>query len=504
MNSLAHILDAALEKNPEKIAIEHREKTITYRELDRFSSAISAELTRNGAATGERIGIYAGKSIETAAAILGSLKAGATYVPVGVDSPASRNAFIFEDCNVKFIIAEEKYAAKLRQVWNEITVILELAPEVVLLKGPVTDKDEQTFDPQSELAYILYTSGSTGNPKGVMYSHKSALKFIEWCSQTFPVTNQDRFSSHAPFHFDLSIFDLYVSFLHGSTLILIDEETGKNPMELGKLIPEKKISVWYSTPSVLALLAQYGKLEKYDYSNLRLVLFAGEVFPIKHLRALVELWTQARFFNLYGPTETNVCTYFEIPKPVPPDRSQPFPIGKSCSHLQCQAFDENGIEVKAGEKAELCVSGDIMSGYWNLPEKTQNAFITDRNGRTQWYKTGDIVIKEPDGNFLYFGRKDRMVKRRGYRVELGEIEAMLYKHPEVREAAVVAVPDGDAGVQIRAFLHVVDREKVSLIKMKQYASEVLPSYMIPDQFTFLPELPKTSTDKIDYQKLLIL
>jgi len=254
---------------------------------------------------------------------------------------------------------------------------------------------------------------------------------------------------------------------------------------------------------VLSLLTQYGKLGKYDYSALRLALFAGEVFPLRHLRSLASFWTNARFFNLYGPTETNVCTYFEIPNPIPQERSQPFPIGKSCSHLTCQIFDENGLEVPAGKEGELCVTGDIMAGYWNQPEKTASSYFVDGTGK-RWYRTGDIVIQDPDGNFVYVGRKDRMVKRRGYRVELGEIEAMLYKHSAVVEAAVIAISDPEGGIQIKAFLQVSDPEQASVIKMKQYAAEALPTYMIPDRFIFLLALPKTTTDKIDYQKLLKL
>ena len=288
------------------------------------------------------------------------------------------------------------------------------------------------------MAYILYTSGSTGNPKGVMYSHKAALAFVNWCSETFEFNELDVFSSHAPFHFDLSIFDLYVSLKHGASVILIGEESGKQPMILAQLIVDRRISVWYSTPSILTLLVKYGKPEKFDYLNLRQVFFAGEVFPVKHLAALKSIWKHPKYFNLYGPTETNVCTYFEIPHVIPPDQTTAFPIGKSCSHFVCKAFDENCEQLKTGEEGELCVTGPIMSGYWNLPERTQQVFFTDKSGRT-WYKTGDIVREQSDGNYVYISRKDRMVKRRGYRVELGEIESALYKHLSVVEAAVVAL-----------------------------------------------------------------
>jgi len=198
----------------------------------------------------------------------------------------------------------------------------------------------------------------------------------------------------------------------------------------------------------LSLLAQYGKLQQHDYSALRTVLFAGEVFPIKHLRALKTLLPRPRYFNLYGPTETNVCTFYEIPVHIPQERTQPYPIGEVCSHLQGIVVDEQGQEVPAGQEGELCISGPgVMQGYWNLPERTGRAFLIDTSGR-RWYKTGDIVVQDAnaDGNYVYIGRRDRMVKKRGYRVELGEIEAGLYRHPSVKEAAVIALSDEDNGV----------------------------------------------------------
>src|SRR5262249_40089576 len=163
------------------------------------------------------------------------------------------------------------------------------------------------------------------------------------------------------------------------------------------------------------------------------VLFAGEVFPIKHLRTLKTLWPHPRYFNLYGPTETNVCTFYEVPGKIPEDRTVPFPIGRVCAHVRGKVVDERGHEVPYGVEGEFCMAGrSVMQGYWNLPEQNSKAFLLDDPG---WYKTGDIVIEADDGNYIYVGRRDRMVKRRGYRVELGEIEAGLYRHPAVKEAA---------------------------------------------------------------------
>jgi acyl-coenzyme A synthetase/AMP-(fatty) acid ligase len=334
-----------------------------------------------------------------------------------------------------------------------------------------------------------------------MLTHENAICFVEWCSDVFAPVPSDRFSSHAPFHFDLSILDIYLPIKHGATLVLVGEDLGKDPAALGELIAARKLTVWYSTPSILSMLAQYGRLERHDLSSLRLVLFAGEVFPVRHLRRLKELVRGPRYFNLYGPTETNVCTFHEIPAEIPADRTTPYPIGAVCAHYLARVEDESGREVPAGEAGELLISGPgITRGYWNLPERNAAVFRTTGDGRV-WYRTGDIVIDPGDGCFTFVGRRDRMVKRRGFRVELGEIEAALYRHPDIKEAAVIASIDEESGVRIRAFLSARDGAELSVIGMKRFCMDALPSYMVPDRFDFEPGLPKTSTDKIDYQRL---
>ena len=288
---------------------------------------------------------------------------------------------------------------------------------------------------------------------------------------------------------------------HGSTLILIGEEIGKQPFDLAQLIADMEITVWYSAPSILSLVAQVGKLESRSYQSLRLVIFAGEVFPITHLKSLVKKWPHPRYFNLYGPTETNVCTYYEVPTPIPDERTDPVPIGKICSHLEGVVVDSEGKTVTKGAEGELCIRGaGVTQGYWNLPEQSRNSFITVGAGPA-YYRTGDIVREAADGNFQYLGRKDRMIKKRGYRVELGEIEACLYRHPEIIEAAVVALPDDVLGTKVHAHVACKEGKKISIIELKTFCSEHIPIYMIPDVFSFHPTLPKTSTDKVDYQKL---
>lgn len=513
--TLHQLLALSAEKFPDRTAVEETAGgVITYRDLDRLSDRLRDRLLHLGVRPGDRVGIYLRKSVDAVASIFGILKTGAAYVPVDPGAPPTRNAYIFNDCTVKAIVIENRFVEKLRAEFpsgNELPALIVVdgtGSGEFLQKALQGESDERSDSAALELtpddlAYILYTSGSTGKPKGVMLSHGNALGFVNWCSEVFAPTELDRFSSHAPFHFDLSILDIYVSLKHGATLVLVEEEIGKDPLRLAALIAEKRISIWYSTPSILSFLAQYGKLDQYEFPELRFILFAGEVFPIKHLRMLKDLLPGPRYFNLYGPTETNVCTYYEVPATIPADHTKPFPIGKACSHYenQIKVVDEDGHEVETGQEGELIAAGPgVMRGYWNLPERTANAFLVDAAGE-RWYKTGDVVVEDENGDYLYLSRRDRMVKKRGYRVELGEIEAGLYKHPDVREAAVVAVSNEENGVQIKAYLSFRGEQNPSRIELKRFCTEALPNYMIPDFFSFLESLPKTSTDKIDYQKL---
>ncbi len=511
--ALHQLLDQSASRFSEKVAVEESDAgNIRYDELAHLSDRVRDRLREMGVEVGDRVGICARKSGDVVAAIFGIMKTGAAYIPTDPTAPAQRNAFIFQNCAVKVVIIEARLVDRLAEEFKQ----LGFAPAVIVIDGVgagvplgraldqldsarlAASKPSAALD-SARLAYILYTSGSTGRPKGVMLSHGNAACFIDWCSEVFKPTEHDRFSSHAPFHFDLSILDIYVSLKHGATLVIVEEQLGKEPARLAPWIADKKLTVWYSAPSILSLLAQFGKLDQRDYSSLRHVLFAGEVFPIKYLKLLKSLWKHPRYFNLYGPTETNVCTFYEVPQLIPESQNEPVPIGKACPYCEPLVVSETGSEVGAGGEGELCISGpSVLQGYWNLPENTAKAFLPGRD--TRWYRTGDIVAELPDGNYKFLGRRDRMIKKRGYRIELGEIEAALYRHPAIKEAAVLAFPD-EENVPIKAFASTRNGTKLSIIELKKFCSENLPLYMVPDLFCCLEALPKTSTDKIDYQTL---
>ena len=510
---LHRYLESSTARFPERTAVENPAGgAIDYAGLDALSDRVRDRLVALGVVPGDRVGTWLRKSIDGIAAFHGILKSGAAYVPVDPTAPASRNAYILTDCAVRVAFVERRFAASLKEA---IAALEKPAPILVEVEEArdgsslaaaldafgAAPRAATVRSAPGDLAYILYTSGSTGKPKGVMLSHQNATSFVEWCAEVFDTHEEDRFSSHAPFHFDLSILDIYLAMRSGAALVLVNEDVGKEPVGLARLISERRISVWYSAPSILSLLAQYGKLGTLDFSALRFVFFAGEVFPIVHLRSLAKQWPHPRYFNLYGPTETNVCTFHEVPASIPDDRTEPFPIGRACSNSIDLVVDGDGKPVAGGAEGELCIRGPaVLQGYWNLPEQTANAFLTTPDGH-RWYRTGDLVVRDADGAYRYVGRKDRMIKKRGYRVELGEIESCLYRHPDVREAAVVALPDEALGLRVRAHLSTRDDKKLSLIQIKSFCSTHLPVYMVPDEFRFHSSLPKTSTDKVDYQAL---
>ena len=520
---LRHLLDQASATRPDHPAVvDERGRSWTYADLAHAADRLATRLARWGVGRGDRVGVYLPKGFEAVASLHGILRAGAAYVPVDPAAPALRGAGILADAGVKAVVVLADHAADLRAHWPETThqprfVVVQGADQgghpalaATKIRGPLDARWESvqedhapsplvpSFD-SDDLAYILYTSGSTGVPKGVMLSHRNAFAFLNWCGATLGLTPDDRFASHAPFHFDLSIFDLFASCQAGATLVLIGEATGKDPARLAGFLRRAEISVWYSAPSILGLLAGHGALDRGDFTPPRVVLFAGEVFPIAGLRKLRAAWPAANLWNLYGPTETNVCTAQAIPAAIPTDVEEPFPIGAVCSGDLARVVDEHGRLVPVGQVGELIVTGpSVMLGYWGRPDLTARAFFLDDQGA--WYRTGDLVSDLGAGTYRFHGRRDRMVKKRGYRIELGEVEATLYRHAGIDRAAAIA-RTGPDGVTITAFVAMKPGAKGSIIALKRHCAGHLPVYMVPDEIQFLSGLPTTSTDKVDYQGL---
>lgn len=499
-----------------KPAVLARGRSLTYGELDLLSNQVARLLRERGVRKGDRIGIYFPKAVESLAAMLGVLKAGGVYVPVDPHAPAQRAGYIVDNCAMKGLVTTaDRLTALPQDHLRSVEFSLMIGAPGEAGSGPEripwdlvatlpSSPVPQVWPTTLDLAYILYTSGSTGRPKGVMLSHQNALTFVEWGAETLNLRPEDRVSSHAPLHFDLSVFDVYNALKAGATVCMVPEDVLMFPASLAAFIESQAISVWYSVPSALVYLILHGKLKSRNLSALRLVLFAGEVFPMKYLRQLAETLPQAEFYNLYGPTETNVCTYYQVERERLAQMDR-LPIGQACANTEVFAVNERDELIKPGETGELYVRGpSVTNGYWGDAEKTRQLLVRNRfqpHFEEKMYRTGDLVKLLEDGKYDFTGRRDSQIKSRGYRIELGEIEAAMLSHPHVREAAALAVPDGEIGNRIKAVVALHQADSLSVIELQQYCASRIPQYMIPELVEFFPVLPKTSTGKIDRVQL---
>jgi amino acid adenylation domain-containing protein len=397
---------------------------------------------------------------------------------------------------VALVLIDDDHAA----VDQPCLAFAEAIATVPVSAGPA---DEQLTD--TDLAYILYTSGSTGVPKGVMLSHRNARCYVDWCRTTFGLTGDDRLSSHAPFHFDLSILDLFAAASAAATLVLVPENIAGIGAGLVRLIDRERITVWYSVPAALIRMLDARHAGLLTGGSLRTVLFAGEVFPLKHLRRLRAAVPSAELFNLYGPTETNVCTYHRVTDAdLAPEMDQPVPIGRVCPYDTAVLLTDDGHAraVAPGTEGELCIGGDsVMLGYWNDPAMTASRIVRPEGGRPM-YRTGDLVRGAEDGALLFLGRRDHMVKIRGYRVELGDVEAKLQSFAGVSEGVCVALPDADGGTRLEAYVAPAPDADLTEAGLREHCLAELSRYMVPERFHIVTDLPRTSTGKIDRRALV--
>lgn len=514
---LHHLLKAAAIRRGDQPALVDRSRVMNYAQLNAESNRLAHLLGEVGVVAGDRVGLYLEKSVESIVGIYAVLKAGGVYVPLDPQAPIARVAYVIRNCDIRWLLTGSEKSGS----WADL---LKHAPQLEgfvvlnsqgaglpeLCEGPsLLDRTAIDAQPGSDLsvdrisfdlAYILYTSGSTGNPKGVMLTHRNALAFVDWAVGEFKVRSTDRLSNHAPLHFDLSIFDIFAAARAGGTLVLVPPEISIFPIEIARFIERNDITVWYSVPSLLSKLSEKANLRPGSMPHLRTILFAGEVFPVKYLRKLMLQLPRVRFSNLYGPTETNVCTWYDLSAP-PDEYSEPIPIGKAIADVEVFALKDDGTATAPGEVGELLVRGPtVMQGYWNDPERTSKGLIADPLGRAERvYRTGDLVREEGDGCFRLLGRRDAQIKSRGYRIELGEIETALYRHPAVAECAAIAIPD--EMITNRLVACVALKYPIEEAALHQWCADIIPRYMIPQSFEIHEVLPKTSTGKIDRQQL---
>lgn len=521
---LHHLLTQSAARAPRRPAVAAGERCLSYEELDRLSNQVARALLGCGVAPGDRVGILAPKSAAAVVGAFGGLKAGACYVPLDPKTPAARLSKIMADSGIAVLLADEtttRQAVAMADSVPQLRAVIVTGPhwgsadgagsgtvsqqvavvpwDAVLAYPDEALPEERTIE--TDLAYILYTSGSTGTPKGVMISHRASLTFVEWAAACTGLGESDRVCSPAPLHFDLSVFDIFATCQAAACMVVLPQMTAMFPARLAEWIQQERISVWYSVPSLLAMLVIHGNLHGFDLSRLRTIIFAGEVFPAKHLARLTAALPGARYLNWYGPTETNVCTWYEV-SPGRAELTAPVPIGKACANTDVFAVTAEGRQVsEPGEEGELYVRGPaLMRGYWGQPVKTGQVLV--RNPFQEAYdepayRTGDIVTLDDDGNYVFLGRRDGMVKTRGYRVELGEVESALYGHPAIREAVVLPIPDEVLGCRLRAVICADETGGLTREEVLDHCRRLLPPYMVPDVVEFCEALPRTSTGKVD-------
>lgn len=479
---LEELVAAAARRDPAALAVHAPDGRLTYGQLDRLAGRYAAALAARGVGAGERVLLWTGKSARAVALMQGCLRRGAVYVPVTESNPPSRVRRIADGCAPALVVADGAGAGRAREAGWDGPPVLTL--DELLAGAPTGNGEPGPGGSADDPAYILYTSGSTGEPKGVCLSHRNALAFVLWASEHLGLGPDDRLSNHAPFNFDLSVFDLYAAFHAGASVFLIPQEMAYAPEQLVRYLREHRLTVWYSVPSALTLMmARGGLFDEPPPPELRVCVFAGEPFPLPLVKELRSQWKTVRMFNWYGPTETNVCTSYEVTE-ADCARTSELPIGTMCSGDSMKL-------VPAGEDGayELWVSGPtVMLGYWG------------REPQRGPYATGDLVRMDEHGNLVYLGRRDQMVKIRGQRIELGEVESVLGAHPAVEEAAAVVTGSG-----LRAQLHavVVPRpgQRPTLLALKQWSAERLPPSMVLDAVHVVPELPRTANGKKDRARM---
>jgi amino acid adenylation domain-containing protein len=512
---MGFLIHSALEhhavSSPQHPALSLKGVELSYSSLNEKSNQLAHTLLNKSVVLEDRIGIYMHKSLELGVAIYGILKAGCAFVPLDPFLPADRLQFIIDDCDIRHIVSSdallptlegldvastlnvygvESQASLNHMSWSDIERCSVASPEVVMI--------------DQSLGYIMYTSGSTGSPKGMMHTHVGSNTYALWGANYVGMTPQDRVASHAPLHFDLSIFDFFSTAMAGATVVLVPETVARFPASWSQLIDSERISIVFTVPYTLITMFLQGALEKRDLNSLRWVLFGGEPYPPEQLRKLMLRLGNTKFTNVYGPAEAPSCVCFDVPLPDE-NSDEPIPIGIVSVNSTDIVIDENDDDCVTGVPGELCIrSTSLTRGYWNRPDLNDVAYLFRASHGPfpqVYFRTGDRVVRGEDGLLRFLGRIGRMVKTRGHRVELDEIEFVLSKIDGVSEVAAYAVPDGTGSQTVLAAVSSQTAQNLDEGTLLQYARKKLPIYAVPRHIRILEKMPHTSTGKIDRQAL---
>lgn len=481
---LYHALQRVARVNPDAVALSWVGGRASYAELNAQSDQLAYALSELGVQRGDRVVLWLEKGREVVVGSQAVLRLGAVYVPLDPAAPVRRAYAIVENCQSKLVITTKEQVGKLSMLGKSLPQVLCVDASAWQTISSLPTKGLNWCRAEKALACILYTSGTTGQPKGVSLSHRNMLAFVKWAQREVGVGTRDILANHAALNFDLSVFDLYASLEAGAEVSMIPHNVAFLPKALVAYVDTVRPTIWYSVPSALIMMMDRGGLLELPAPAIRTVIFAGEVFPIEWLRRLHEAWPTVRLLNFYGPTETNVCAWHEV---TDADLAgvKSVPIGSACAGNSLWAITPAGRQALVGEVGELWVQGPtVMQGYWGESARVGAS-----------YATGDEVKVLADDRYEFVGRRDNRVKLRGHRVELGEVEAVLQSHPDVAVAAASVV---GKGLDARLVASVVcARRRPSLLELKAYCSERLSRYMIVDRVHHVDALPLTRNGKVD-------
>lgn len=493
----------AVESWPDSTAVVMGQDRVTYCQLEERSNQLARLLIDGGVQSGDRICLLQPKAPAAIVSMLATLKAGAIYVPIDIDAPAARVQRIVTAAEPRLLLVSPAASQLLGQLTVDAGVAA-VEGEVEGAQWGPGDVDafhagalQRTTRP-NEPAHILFTSGSTGAPKGVVITHEMVDAFLEWALRYFGHRPGDRISGHPPLHFDLSTFDIYGSLSCGAELHLVGRDV-LLPGQLATFIRDAELTQWFSVPSTFAYMARGDAVRERDFPLLQRVIWCGEVLQPAVLAYWMRRVPQCSYTNLYGPTEATIASSYYTVTSIAEGETAAIPIGAPCAGEDISVLNEALEPVPSGEIGELYIEGAGLSpGYWRDEEKTRDAFVLAAGTDRRLYRTGDLGRRDQQGILHFVGRADSQIKSRGYRIELGEIETALTAVPGVAECAVVGVPSDDfGGTAICCAWASRPGADLDARRLRTSLSNVLPTYMIPSRWLQLDDLPKNANGKVD-------
>jgi D-alanine--poly(phosphoribitol) ligase subunit 1 len=492
--------------NVQRPALIYSNHQYSYANLSSWAESLAVMLQNKGCRCGDVIVICGNKHPLSYALMLAALRLGVTYINIDIFSPLDRNSSILEASGATLLFFDdERYEKNIQDLayrnnCEAIALVIDKLPSVSQLDRKMQQQLMQQVD-GATIAYVMFTSGSTGVPKGVAVTHQNVLHLIAWGQQYFQIDNQDNFANLSPMYFDNSVFDFYIGLFSGAALSPVSRELLNSPYELVNHVNKMKCSIWFSVPSLLIYLMTMKAMTPKALPLLSKIIFGGEGYPKMELKKLYEQFSkQAILVNVYGPTEcTCICSVYELSDEDFKDMDGLPPLGKLNPNFDYRILDDKELDADTGE---LCLIGhNVAAGYFNDLERSAESFFTlTETGRfmKRMYKTGDLVRKEQE--LLYFiGRKDNQVKHMGYRIELEDIENALVKLPNINQAAVIYERTNVAYGKLIGF--VASRMDLDEKAMLAKLAILLPEYMIPSNIFVKAELPKNPNGKVDRQLL---